>query len=337
MVRIPAGLLIFLLAFGGHAIGAGDGFVEVLKPSEEVSAPPGKQATEHKRKGVTGDREDQSQGKRWLLAVGVSKFADTRVAPLAYSTRDAESFAAYLREDNVPAARLRLLLDAGATRAGILGALQDVKQRIGAEDTLFFFYSSHGVGDAQGRTHFITFDSVLDRLADTALPMQQIKEMVETIACRNIVMLVDSCHSGGAKSLRQQDEAAYDRVVRAATQTTRVAVLTSSRTHEISLESPEWGHGVFTYYLLDGLAGAADDFPRDGQVTVTELFDYLIVAVPRATDRAQHPTGRFSYNWPRKKGDSVAFGRAKGEVKPPKGAAPSKREGAWDTLLDDHQ
>ena len=64
--------------------------------------------------------------------------------------------------------------------------------------------------------------------------------------------------------------------------------------------------------MLEGLAGASDNFPRDGYVSVTELFDYVMVAVPRATDRAQHPSGKFSYNWPGKKEQAVKVGQTSG-------------------------
>jgi hypothetical protein len=34
-----------------------------------------------------------------------------------------------------------------------------------------------------------------------------------------------------------------------------------------------------------------------------------MVAVPRATSRAQHPSGKFSYNWPAENKSSVTVGR----------------------------
>ena len=50
-------------------------------------------------------------------------------------------------------------------------------------------------------------------------------------------------------------------------------------------------HGVFTYYLLEGLAGRAD-VDKDGTVTVGEAFEYLSgkVVVQSAIETApQHP------------------------------------------------
>lgn len=48
------------------------------------------------------------------------------------------------------------------------------------------------------------------------------------------------------------------------------------------------GHGVFTYYLLQGLHGEADA-NKDDTVTAGELFAYLSEKVSKATDGQQNP------------------------------------------------
>jgi uncharacterized caspase-like protein len=48
------------------------------------------------------------------------------------------------------------------------------------------------------------------------------------------------------------------------------------------------GHGIFTLYLLRGLAGEADR-DTDGIVTASELGAYLMPQVSRATDNHQTP------------------------------------------------
>ena len=60
--------------------------------------------------------------------------------------------------------------------------------------------------------------------------------------------------------------------------------LTASRDREQSFESPEWGggHGIFTYYVVKGLEGSADE-NRDGIVTADELAEYVHTEVRRAT------------------------------------------------------
>ncbi|MGH7340643.1 MAG: caspase family protein, partial [Candidatus Rokuibacteriota bacterium] len=62
-------------------------------------------------------------------------------------------------------------------------------------------------------------------------------------------------------------------------------VITASRPNEVALESADLGHGLFTYYLLEGLAGKADR-NSDGIVTVAELYPYVEDQVERKSRAA---------------------------------------------------
>jgi hypothetical protein len=294
-------LFFFGLLLFASGVMAADNFVVRSDTGREISTP-------SSNKGEISKTPEKENGRRWIMAVGICKFADTRIPQLTYCVDDARSISSYFKGDGVLAEQIVLLVDEDARKELVLSSLQRISEEIASDDTLFFFYSSHGVGDSAGKTYFITFDTVIDDLAATALPMQEFKNAVQKIKCCDIVMMIDTCHSGGAKSLGRQDEKAFDKLVRTADRGTRVAILTSSRTHETSIESDEWKHGAFTYFMLEGLSGVSDNFPRDGRVSVTELFDYVMVAVPRATDRAQHPSGKFSYNWPGKKEQAVKVG-----------------------------
>ena len=73
--------------------------------------------------------------------------------------------------------------------------------------------------------------------------------------------------------------------------TRSVFSLTASRDRERSFESPDWGggHGIFTYYVVRGLEGEADE-NRDGIVTADELAEYVRRNVREATEGKQNPT-----------------------------------------------
>ena len=59
--------------------------------------------------------------------------------------------------------------------------------------------------------------------------------------------------------------------------------------NEVSQELPEFGHRVFTYYLLEGLRGKAD-LDNNGTVTINEVMTYVEVQVKRKTKGDQNPT-----------------------------------------------
>ncbi|MGZ3569085.1 MAG: caspase family protein, partial [Thermodesulfobacteriota bacterium] len=65
-------------------------------------------------------------------------------------------------------------------------------------------------------------------------------------------------------------------------------IITASDANEVSAEKDELKHGVFTYYLLEGLRGKAD-LDGDGVITIDELYRYVSMKVPPATGQNQHP------------------------------------------------
>jgi len=69
--------------------------------------------------------------------------------------------------------------------------------------------------------------------------------------------------------------------------------LLASRPKEVSLEGPEFGggHGVFSYYVIKGLEGAADA-NKDGVVDASELIQYVSNQVPMAPTTSSIPRVR---------------------------------------------
>jgi hypothetical protein len=63
-----------------------------------------------------------------------------------------------------------------------------------------------------------------------------------------------------------------------------VIAMTASRGDQVSNSYPEKEHGLFTYYMLSGMRGAAD---ADGDKTVTldELYTYVNVNVVKVSRR----------------------------------------------------
>ena len=65
-------------------------------------------------------------------------------------------------------------------------------------------------------------------------------------------------------------------------------IISSCSANEISKEDDKLQHGVFSYYMLEGLKGRADQ-DGDGIITVSELFSYISRKVPQASAQDQHP------------------------------------------------
>lgn len=131
-------------------------------------------------------------------------------------------------------------------------------------------------------------------MPQTALAMPDLRRYVEqNVRSKRLILLVDACHSAGLSTTGTRDLAnnLTNRYLQDLLyQTQGRAIITSSDVNETSQEDSKWGngHGVFTYYLLEGLRGNADT-NEDHFVTVGELFRYVRHNVFSATERQQNP------------------------------------------------
>jgi uncharacterized caspase-like protein len=67
-------------------------------------------------------------------------------------------------------------------------------------------------------------------------------------------------------------------------------VFSSSTGRQLSREDPDWGHGAFTFALLEAIRDGRADFRNLGVVTLAELESYLADRVKELTQGKQHPT-----------------------------------------------
>ena len=129
----------------------------------------------------------------------------------------------------------------------------------------------------KGFGYIMAQNSLYDDPYPTAYRMSEFQEaLADIIPTRNTLAFLDACHSGVAGTprrlmaqageegprtgLRGDDdtERFNDALSTLAGKTTGRAVLTASRNREFSAEDSAKRHGVFTYYLLEALQGAAD-------------------------------------------------------------------------------
>ena len=67
-----------------------------------------------------------------------------------------------------------------------------------------------------------------------------------------------------------------------------------------ALERDDWNNGAFTYTVLNALKQMNCDNNEDGNISVTELRDYVIPEVYRLTNGLQKPTVRqenIEFDW----------------------------------------
>lgn len=241
---------------------------------------------------------------RWAIIVGISQYKDARLN-LKYAHRDAEELYQLIQAPSgggFAAERIVKLVDAEATTANVINALRTFLTRPVEEDIVLIYFACHGGPDPRRPKvmYLLTYDTDFDNISATSLRMSEIElSLRDYLQARRVVIIADTCHSacigGGMRDTAANVAEITNRYLDEVSKTREgVALLTSATAHEVSQENEQWGggHGVFTYFLLQGMRGEADGYnqPKDGIVTVGELFEYVRDSVKKATNNQQHPT-----------------------------------------------
>jgi uncharacterized caspase-like protein len=245
----------------------------------------------------------------YAVVIGVGRYEHTGIPTLQYAVADAEAVYKVLTEtggfkkDNI------LLLTDRTERKP---TLRNIKYALGTflaraalkDDTVIVYFAGHGAPEVDQRglerdglaKYLIPSDADPDDLFSTALPMDDLQTIFGRIEAERVVMFLDACYSGAAggrtfASKKTRSGSVDDLFLERLTRSRGRAIVTASRPAEVSIELPELGHGIFTYYLTAGLQGAGD-LNRDGIVSLQELYEYVeqqVVRKSRAVGGNQHP------------------------------------------------
>lgn len=201
---------------------------------------------------------------KWALIVGISNFQDNKLN-LKYPAKDAKDFNDYLlKEGNFAPDHVKLLVNEQATRANILSELGDkwLPRVANPDDLVVIYISSHGSAsdmDIGGVNYLLAYDSQVDSLYASGLPMQDLTRIIKgRVHSDRVVLVLDACHSGaadpGSKGLFRQGNVDITEVA----QGTGQLVISSSQPSQVSWESKHYQNSVFTRCLIESLKSKGD-------------------------------------------------------------------------------
>jgi hypothetical protein len=236
----------------------------------------------------------------WAAVVGINDYP--QLPKLKYAVNDAKEFHRLLVEKNrVPPENITLLLNDQASLKNLRSTLgTKLKNAAGLDDMVIIFFAGHGAterdamsADGDGlEKYLLPWETDPADLYSTAMPMREIAYIFDRIRSDRLIFIADACYSGagGGRTISVTGTRANitDGFLERISSGRGKVIITASAANEVSVEKDELQHGVFTYYLLEGLRGAADT-DRDGAVTVDEAYRYVSEKVPRATGQEQHP------------------------------------------------
>jgi uncharacterized caspase-like protein len=245
----------------------------------------------------------------WAVIIGVGRYESAAIPRLTYAVSDAEAiYQTLIGAVGFKKERVLLLTDRSErkpTLRAIRWALGTFLSRSARrDDTVLIFFAGHGAPEVDPRglepdglaKYLVPIDADPDDLYSSALPLDELQTIFARIEAERVIAFLDACYSGAAggrtfASKKTRAGAVDDLFLDRLTRSRGRAIVSASRPSEVSLELPELGHGLFTYYLLQGLKGAGD-LNRDGIVTLQELYEYVeqqVVGKSRAVGGNQHP------------------------------------------------
>ncbi len=226
----------------------------------------------------------------FAMIMGISSYKFVR--PLTYADKDAEMFRDFLRSPGggkLPDDNIYCLLNEQATSANFYSkGFQWLKiKKLQQGDRLFIYLAGHGDAIDEDQFFYLAYDcnpagDKNNYLVGGAIQLFNLKKKIasETAKGVEVYFIMDACRTselpGGTDGQNFLNSAISEK------RAGEVIMLATGAGQE-SLEDATIGagHGLFTYYLVDGLTGAADSAGvLDNKITLEEIQKYVDKNVP---------------------------------------------------------
>ena len=287
---------------------------------------------------------------QWALIVGVGQYEHKEIDPVNFAVEDANSVGyTLINECGFPAANVIQLTsdvphgDRRPTNVEVLRQIAILSRKVKPNDTFVFYFAGHGFIREDGQ-HFLSTvnadPSTKATLQLSSLPVDVLAQEMKKIQAGRTIFIADACRNepdGGRGAEANKLTPSFARSLRVIAENSSVessAVLLACSEGERAWEFPKAEHGVFTYFLLEGLKGKAKD--KDGLVSLPQLAEFVKEGVRQwsvESGRAQTPDLRLS-------GEAFRFGKAPGAMPAAPAAekaepfAPSNPQQSFQVSLD---
>ena len=211
---------------------------------------------------------------RYALIIGIDDYRDSGIPDLKTCQADAAAMYELLTDPakgGIKESNAYLLLGKNATTRNIKKHLSKLRQ-IPSKSTVFVYFSGHGAKEG-GQAYWVTYDSEIDFLAASGLSDLEIQQFFSQIPSDRVVVMLDCCYAAATVKGGKASVADFDDVLKRFTGKGR-AYLMAAGSGEEAIEAKDLKQSVFTHYLVEGMAGQADD-NKDGVVVLTELSTYV--------------------------------------------------------------
>lgn len=231
------------------------------------------------------------EGKRKALIIAVSEYdEESRLPHLPFCRNDGIAIYDILAKQgyDIPADR-KLVGNVGGAKLR-KQVLEFFRKSAKKDDTLFFYFSGHGISDSLGDHHLASSDINKNIPEENGLGFVELEKMMKMSEAKSIVLVLDCCFAGaiglGSKGEEEAANNARGEMYKVFAEGNGRCIFASSLEGQSSYSMKGSEYSLFTHYLLEGLKGGnGEAVDEDGYVTPVKLSNYVYGKIPLAKQK----------------------------------------------------
>ncbi len=227
-----------------------------------------------------------STGKTYALVTGISRYqANDSYQNLQYADADAREFYDYLVSAagaKVPAAQVDTCFNENASFMEFWRKFNRIKEKLKKDDIFYIYFSGHGDAYRADEAYLLAYDAPAGNDRNNystgvgLIDIHKLKVRIQEITGNGtqVILITDACRTNELPGKDEGQAISYQQIFE---RKAGEIQLISCASNQVSFEGSQWGggRGLFSWHLINGLKGMADNAPEDGEVTLTELYDYV--------------------------------------------------------------
>ena len=244
-------------------------------------------------------KKEHKKPQFFAVVVGIGEYANDNIN-LKFPVADAEAIskavslgAQNLFKDRSHVYTLTSGGDKRPTKDNLKAVFEDIAKKASSEDIILLYLAGHGISTSgdQGDFYFLNADAMSANQEayrdeqirkETTISTNEWVAWLKEIPALKQVMILDACGSGKAvdnliamRDIEPSQIKAIDRMK----DRTGMYIISGCAADAVSYEASQYGQGLLTYALLQGMKGAA--LKEDQYVDVSTILNHARESVPQ--------------------------------------------------------
>ena len=225
--------------------------------------------------------KSKTNDNKLALIIGIENYSN--IVKASYADNDARYFKDYakntlgIKNDNI-----KLLVDEDATFNKIHKILRKwLKSKVIPNKTeLIIFYAGHGLATQDGDKqdlHLLPQNADTDLLSISSISRNNLFKEISDLDPKSVTIFFDACYSGTSRDNKSLIASARPVKILKDVENDipeNFTIFSASQLNQMSSGLKNGEHGIFSYYLMKGLEGLADQ-NKDKKITNGELQAYM--------------------------------------------------------------